>query len=131
MASGSRLGSRGTSLGKPPYLCWYTGGQDERGGRAEAAGGVTAYSFLADVPITCCEARATQEARGRGRPERAQPESSLKKTVRDPKDDGLVSASIELAHALGLEAIAEGVETEGQLRRLRLLGCELAQVYHL
>ena len=49
---------------------------------------------------------------------------------RDPKDDGLVSASIELAHALGLEAIAEGVETEGQLQRLRSLGCELAQGYY-
>ena len=46
---------------------------------------------------------------------------------RDSKDEGLVSATIELAHALGLEAIAEGVETAEQLERLRDLGCELAQ----
>ncbi|QIN78224.1 EAL domain-containing protein [Rubrobacter marinus] len=46
---------------------------------------------------------------------------------RDPKDEGIVSASIELAHALGLEAIAEGVETASQLERLRVLGCGLAQ----
>ena len=49
---------------------------------------------------------------------------------RDSKDEGLVSASIELAHALGLEAIAEGVETEEQLKRLRSLGCELAQGFY-
>ncbi len=49
---------------------------------------------------------------------------------RDPKDEGLVSASIELAHALGLEAIAEGVETAEQLERLRELGCNLAQGYY-
>ena len=49
---------------------------------------------------------------------------------RDPKDEGLVSASIELAHALGLEAIAEGVETAEQLERLRSLGCGLAQGFY-
>ena len=49
---------------------------------------------------------------------------------RDPKDEGLVSASIELAHALGLEAIAEGVETAEQLEHLRALGCELAQGFY-
>jgi len=48
----------------------------------------------------------------------------------DPKDEGLVSASIELARALGLEAIAEGVETAEQLERLRALGCELAQGFY-
>ena len=49
---------------------------------------------------------------------------------RDPKDEGLVSASIELAHALNLEAIAEGVETAEQLDCLRALGCELAQGFY-
>ena len=39
----------------------------------------------------------------------------------------LVKAMIDLAHALGLEAIAEGVETAGQLERLREMGCDLAQ----
>jgi len=42
----------------------------------------------------------------------------------------LVKAMIDLAHALGLEAIAEGVETAGQLERLREMGCDLAQGYY-
>ncbi len=49
---------------------------------------------------------------------------------RDPKDEGLVAASIELAHALKLEVVAEGVETEGQLERLRTLGCDMAQGFY-
>jgi EAL domain-containing protein (putative c-di-GMP-specific phosphodiesterase class I) len=34
-----------------------------------------------------------------------------------------------MAWALGLEAIAEGVETTGQLRQLRDLGCRWIQGY--
>lgn len=49
----------------------------------------------------------------------------------DPKDEGLVSAVIELARALDLHTIAEGVETGGQLERLRSLGCEWAQGFYL
>jgi EAL domain-containing protein (putative c-di-GMP-specific phosphodiesterase class I) len=41
--------------------------------------------------------------------------------------DEIVSAVIELAHALGLEVVAEGVETELQLDVLRSLGCDFAQ----
>jgi len=39
----------------------------------------------------------------------------------------LVSAIISLAHALGLKVIAAGVETEEHLKRLRGMGCDLAQ----
>ncbi len=49
---------------------------------------------------------------------------------RNPTDKGLVSAAITLAHTLGLEAVAEGVETAEQLEHLRELGCELAQGYY-
>ncbi len=42
----------------------------------------------------------------------------------------LVSGMIGLAHALGIEVIAEGVERSGQLERLEAMGCDLAQGYH-
>jgi diguanylate cyclase (GGDEF)-like protein/PAS domain S-box-containing protein len=53
--------------------------------------------------------------------------------VRDLPDDpaaaGLVAAIIQLAHSLGLTALAEGVETDGQRRFLVDHGCALGQGY--
>jgi diguanylate cyclase (GGDEF)-like protein/PAS domain S-box-containing protein len=49
----------------------------------------------------------------------------------DPEDDAIVAAIVGLGAALGLEVVAEGVETPDQLRRLRELGCPLAQGYLL
>jgi EAL domain-containing protein (putative c-di-GMP-specific phosphodiesterase class I) len=40
---------------------------------------------------------------------------------------GIVRAVVDLAHALGMPAIAEGVETEDEWRVLRSLGCDGAQ----
>jgi len=42
----------------------------------------------------------------------------------------MVTAIVSLAHALGLPAVAEGVETEEQLKELRCLECDLAQGYY-
>ena len=47
----------------------------------------------------------------------------------DPADTELVNASILMAHGLGLEVVAEGVETEEQLTRLRDMQCEYGQGY--
>jgi EAL domain-containing protein (putative c-di-GMP-specific phosphodiesterase class I) len=41
-----------------------------------------------------------------------------------------VSGIIHLGHGLGLEVIAEGVETAPQAQRLLELGCRLAQGYY-
>jgi EAL domain-containing protein (putative c-di-GMP-specific phosphodiesterase class I) len=46
-----------------------------------------------------------------------------------PEGLALVSAIINLAHALQLNVVAEGVETEEQARLLRLLNCDEMQGY--
>jgi diguanylate cyclase (GGDEF)-like protein/PAS domain S-box-containing protein len=45
-------------------------------------------------------------------------------------DRAIVGSMIDLAHALGLTAVAEGVERAGQLDALRDLGCDLAQGFY-
>jgi diguanylate cyclase (GGDEF)-like protein len=43
----------------------------------------------------------------------------------------IVSSTVDLAHALGLRVVAEGIEDEATWRRLRAVGCDAAQGYHL
>jgi diguanylate cyclase (GGDEF)-like protein/PAS domain S-box-containing protein len=50
---------------------------------------------------------------------------------RSAADDAIVAATIDMAHALGMVVTAEGVESEPQRLRLRDLGCDHAQGYHL
>ena len=45
--------------------------------------------------------------------------------------DSVARAAVELAHALGLEVIAEGVEDSATLARLAQLSCDLAQGFHV
>jgi len=47
----------------------------------------------------------------------------------DPDDAALVAAIITLSHNLRLQVLAEGVETEEQLRFLHLLKCDEGQGY--
>jgi len=48
----------------------------------------------------------------------------------DHNDAIICSATIALAHSLGLEVVAEGVETEAQLTYLKYLGCDLIQGFY-
>jgi len=48
----------------------------------------------------------------------------------NPEGSAVVSSIINLAHALKLTVVAEGVETAGELEELRSLGCDLGQGYH-
>jgi EAL domain-containing protein (putative c-di-GMP-specific phosphodiesterase class I) len=43
------------------------------------------------------------------------------------QDEAIAGLVIDLAHALGMRAIAEGVETVEQLARLRGMGCDQGQ----
>jgi EAL domain-containing protein (putative c-di-GMP-specific phosphodiesterase class I) len=51
--------------------------------------------------------------------------------VRDASDSVIVRSTIELAHNMGLVVVAEGVEDEATLERLRALGCDMAQGFFL
>ena len=52
--------------------------------------------------------------------------------MRRRRDDAaIVRSIITLGHDLGLEVVAEGVETEATLDQLAALGCDLVQGYWL
>ena len=45
----------------------------------------------------------------------------------DSSDAAIVRSTIQLGQTLGLTVVAEGVETEAALARLRAFGCDVAQ----
>jgi len=48
-----------------------------------------------------------------------------------PGNEVLVDSIVQLGHSLGVQVVAEGVETQAELDVLRNLGCGLVQGYHL
>ncbi|MBP7485612.1 MAG: EAL domain-containing protein [Aquabacterium sp.] len=54
----------------------------------------------------------------------------VRQMVDSAPDEGLVRAIIEMAHCLGLEVVAEGVEDAKVLQRLQSFGCEFGQGYY-
>lgn len=57
--------------------------------------------------------------------------SFVKDLPDDPDDATITKALVAMAHSLGLEVVAEGVETEAQLDFLRTIGCDQVQGYLL
>jgi EAL domain-containing protein (putative c-di-GMP-specific phosphodiesterase class I) len=54
-------------------------------------------------------------------------QSFVKHLTENAQDEALVVAIIQMAHALHLEVVAEGIETEAALFRLQELGCDMGQ----
>jgi CheY-like chemotaxis protein len=57
--------------------------------------------------------------------------SFISRLLVDPQTSSIVRAAVDLSHALGLDAVAEGVEDEATLARLTLLGCDRVQGYFI
>jgi diguanylate cyclase (GGDEF)-like protein len=57
--------------------------------------------------------------------------SFINRLLSDPQTSSIVRAAVDLSHALGLDAVAEGVEDAATLERLTLLGCDRAQGYFI
>ena len=55
--------------------------------------------------------------------------SFVKDIETDPNDADICDVTVLLAHKLGLDVVAEGVETEAQLKYLLSIGCEKIQGY--
>lgn len=75
--------------------------------------GYSSLAYLADLPVS--EVKIDR--------------SFVSRMDQGSKDAIIVSSTIDLAHHLGLRAVAEGVEDAPLLSRLKTLGCDAAQGY--
>jgi EAL domain-containing protein (putative c-di-GMP-specific phosphodiesterase class I) len=56
-------------------------------------------------------------------------QSFVRHMEHNPEEDTIVRTIVMLGHNLGMDVIAEGIETAEQLAKLRSLGCEYGQGY--
>lgn len=70
--------------------------------------GYSALGYLKNLPITSLKVD----------------QSFVRDVIDDPRSAAIVRVIVELAHGLGINVIAEGVETEAQLAFLRELACD-------
>jgi diguanylate cyclase (GGDEF)-like protein len=77
--------------------------------------GASSLGYLVDLPVECVKLDR----------------SLVQQLGVNARAETIISSVIELCASLGLDVIGEGVETEGQLRALRRLGCENVQGYLL
>jgi diguanylate cyclase len=73
--------------------------------------GYSSLAYLADLPVS--EVKIDR--------------SFVSRMEHGSKESIIVNSTINLAHHLGLRAVAEGVEDPGVLSRLKALGCDAAQ----
>lgn len=57
--------------------------------------------------------------------------SFIQSITESQKDRNLVKAMVDMSHAMGLDVVAEGVESQADLQVLQALGCDQAQGYHI
>ncbi|MBI5947404.1 MAG: EAL domain-containing protein [Chloroflexi bacterium] len=55
--------------------------------------------------------------------------SFVSDVARDPRNAAILSTMVTLGHGLGMDVVAEGIETEEQLAAVRRLGCDHGQGY--
>ena len=58
-------------------------------------------------------------------------QSFIRNSPTDPSSLAVLESSLEIAQKLGIDAVAEGVETRAEVQLLRQLGCRIAQGYFL
>ena len=56
--------------------------------------------------------------------------SFVQNLEKSEQDHSIVTATITMAHGLGLEVVAEGIENEAQLGILKGWGCDYGQGFH-
>ncbi|RVU47363.1 putative bifunctional diguanylate cyclase/phosphodiesterase [Rubrivivax rivuli] len=110
--------TEGVAMGDPERMATLLG-QLRRIGVAVAIDdfgtGYSSLAYLKQLPLSCLKLDR----------------SFVSDIERDANDAVICSASIQLAHSLGVGVVAEGVETTSQLEFLRHLGCDVVQGYFI